>query len=113
MGRARDPAIIALVWAAGVLKVVAGLVALALVRPWGHMFPRWLLLAAAWGGAVLLTFYGGFFVAGEALVVSGVVPASESADWRALRWHLFLWDPWFLVWGVLLSVAAWHYTRES
>jgi hypothetical protein len=24
----------------------------------------------------------------------------------ALRWHLGLWDPWFLVWGLLLAAAT-------
>ena len=39
LGRERDPALIALVWVTGVLKVVAGLLALALVRPWGRALP--------------------------------------------------------------------------
>jgi FtsP/CotA-like multicopper oxidase with cupredoxin domain len=46
---------------------------------------------------------------GMRLVPSGAGPV----DWTALRWHLFLWDPWFLSWGLLLGVAAWHYTRLS
>ncbi len=49
LGRAREPALIAAVWAVGVLKALAGLLALALVRPWGRAFPRRMLLAAAWG----------------------------------------------------------------
>lgn len=49
LGRARDPGIIALVLATGVLKVVAGVIALALVRQWGRALPRRVLLAAAWG----------------------------------------------------------------
>lgn len=113
LGRARGPALISLVWATGVLKVLAGLLALALVRPWGRLLPRRVMLAASWGGAVLLTCYGGFMVAGQTLVVSGVIPASPTADWTALWWHLLLWDPWFLLWGLLLGLAAWHYTRES
>jgi len=27
------------------------------------------------------------------------------ADHRALAWHAYLWDPWFLVWGVLVTAA--------
>jgi hypothetical protein len=112
LGRARDPGIIALVWATGFLKVIGGLLALTLVRPWGRVFPRHLLLAAAWGGSGLLTLYGGFLVIVEALVVTGIVPTPESVDWTALWWHLLVWDAWFLVWGVLLGVAAWYYTRR-
>ena len=51
---ARDPALIAMVWFAGVLKVLGGLLALALVQPWGRRLPRRWLLRAAWGGAGLL-----------------------------------------------------------
>jgi hypothetical protein len=46
-------------------------------------------------------------------VVAGVIPASPTADWTALRWHAFFWDPWFLLWGILLGAAALRYGRES
>jgi hypothetical protein len=106
LGRAREPALIALVWVTGSVKVAAGLLALALVRPWGRAFPRWMLLAAAWGGAALLIAYGGLFTLGGLLVVAGAIPASVTADWTTLRWHAFFWDPSFLLWGVLLAAAA-------
>jgi CHASE2 domain-containing sensor protein len=32
-------------------------------------------------------------------------------DRTALRWHVLVWDLWFLVWGVLLGMAAWHARR--
>jgi hypothetical protein len=25
------------------------------------------------------------------------------------RWHVFVWDLWFLVWGIALGLAAWRY----
>lgn len=112
MGRAASPALMVLVWGVGFAKVLAGLLALALVMPWGRVFPRWMMLAAGWGGATVLTLYGGVLVAVQALVVGAIIVPSGPVDWNALRWHLFLWDPWFLLWGVLLGVAAWHYTRR-
>jgi hypothetical protein len=45
-------------------------------------------------------------VTAEALVETGAIKPSGSVDWTALRWHLELWDPWFLVWGLLLAVAT-------
>lgn len=113
MGRAASPLLSAVVWGVGIAKVLAGLLALALVMPWGRVFPRWAMLAAGWGGATILTLYGGVLVAVEALVVGGIIVLSGAVDWTALQWHLFLWDPWFLLWGVLLGVATWHYTRRS
>jgi hypothetical protein len=34
-----------------------------------------------------------------------LVHPSPTADHTALRWHAYLWDPWFLVWGLLLATA--------
>lgn len=112
LGRAREPAMIALLWLTGLLKFAAGLLALALARPWGRAFPRQLLLIAAWSGAILLTTYGGVLTLGGVLLLTGVIPASGTADWTAIRWHTFLWDPWFLLWGILLATAALQYGRE-
>jgi hypothetical protein len=109
----RDPAGIALGIGAGVLKVAGGLLALALARPWGRAVPRRLLLGAAWAASAVLTAYGGLLVVVGALVLTGLINPSGPVDRTALHWHVLLWDLWFLVWGLLLGVAAWHYGRES
>jgi hypothetical protein len=46
-------------------------------------------------------------------VLTGLISPSGPVDRTALRWHVLLWDLWFLVWGLLLGVAAWRYGRES
>ncbi|HKA95187.1 MAG TPA: DUF3995 domain-containing protein [Streptosporangiaceae bacterium] len=97
---------------ATVLKVAGGLLALALVRPWGRAIPRrWLLICSA-GASAVLTGYGGLLVAAGALVLSGAVHTG-SADRTALRWHVAVWDMWFLVWGLLLAVATVAYWRSG
>jgi hypothetical protein len=113
LARTRDPAGVALGIAAGVLKVAGGLLALALVRPWGRAVPRRLLLGVAWAASMVLTAYGGLLVAVGTLVLTGVLGPSGPVDRTALRWHVMVWDLWFLVWGLLLGVAAWHYGRQS
>jgi hypothetical protein len=113
LARTRDPAGIALGLGAGILKLVGGLLALALVRPWGRVIPRRLLLGAAWAASLVLTVYGGLLVTVGALVLTGLISPSVPVDRMALRWHVLLWDLWFLVWGLLLGVAAWRYGRES
>jgi hypothetical protein len=113
LARTRDPAGVALGIGAGVLKVAGGLLALALARPLGRVVPRRLLLGAAWAASTVLTAYGGLLVAVGALVLTGVIRPSGQVDRTALRWHVLLWDLWFLVWGLLLGVAAWHYGRQS
>jgi hypothetical protein len=94
-------------------RVRQALLALALVRPWGRAVPRRLLLVVVGVASVVLTAYGGLLVAVGALVLTGVVSPSGPVDRTALRWHVMLWDLWFLVWGLLLGVAAWQYGRES
>ena len=113
LARKHDPRGVALGAGAGVLKLTGALLALALVRPWGRAVPRRLLLGAAWAGSAALTAYGGLLVAVGALVLTGAVHPSGPVDRTALRWHVMLWDLWFLVWGVLLGLAAWHYARAS
>jgi hypothetical protein len=82
------------------LKVAGGLLALALLRRSVPRVVEWAALAAGAG----LTLYGGALVAVGALALTGAL--GEPADPRALRWHVLLWDPWFLVWGVLLVLAV-------
>jgi hypothetical protein len=112
LGRSRDPAGVALGIGAGLLKVAGALLALALVRPWGHAIPRRLLVGAAWAASVVLTVYGGLLVVVGAVVLTGLTSPSGPVDRTALRWHVLLWDLWFLVWGLVLGAAAWHYGRE-
>lgn len=112
LARDGDPVVRWLAGAAGVLKVAGAGLALALVRPWGRVVPRRLLLVAAWAGCVVLVLYGGLYVVGGALVLAGAVEVSGPLDRTALWWHVLVWDLWFLVWGVLLGLAAWLYGRR-
>jgi hypothetical protein len=50
--------------------------------------------------------YGGINVLAGSLVLSGAIHPAGSVDRTALRWHVGLWDLWFLVWGILLALAV-------
>jgi hypothetical protein len=87
MARRGGGAVVLLAVVAVAAKAVAGLIALALARPWGRVVRRsWLLVVSA-AASVLLIGYGGLSVATGALVLSGVVHPSGSVDRIALRWH--------------------------
>jgi hypothetical protein len=86
------------------LKVVGCVLALALVRPSGRRLPPRLLEGTAMLAGGALAVYGGLLVLVGAIALTGAL--GEVADPSALRWHVLLWDPWFLVWGVLLVVAS-------
>jgi len=105
------PVLIAL--AATLAKMVGGLLALALVRPWGRMVPRGWLLSASAGASALLVVYGGLNVLLGALVLVGTIHPTGSVDRTALRWHVGVWDLWFLVWGILLALAIVGYWRRT
>ncbi|UZN03692.1 DUF3995 domain-containing protein [Cellulomonas sp. S1-8] len=106
MARDRDPTLLAANAVALVLKVLGGVLALALVQPWGRRLPRRPLLALGWLGATVLVLYGVLQVASVALVAVGVIVPSEPISDQALAWRLLLWEPWFLVWGLLLGGAT-------
>ena len=51
----------------------------------------------AWAEAAILIVYGLVQTAAGLLVQADVIHASATADHRALAWHAYLWDPWFLI----------------
>ena len=105
------PVLIAL--AAAAAKAAGGLLALALVRPWGRMVPRRWLLGASSAASALLVGYGGLNVLAGALVLLEVIHPAGQVDRTALRWHVGVWDLWFLVWGILMTLATIGYWRRT
>jgi len=107
-----DPAFVVFNWAAVVLKVGLGLLALATVHPWGRVFPRlaMLIVTYAAGGAMLV--YGGLGFVLDVLRLLGFL-AVPSSGLTSLRWHVFLWDPWWMLGGVLFLAVARIYQRRT
>jgi predicted secreted protein len=118
-GRSASALVVLAVWCAVGLKVIAsvlpllavGAVGVGAVRVGavgvaaaGSRLPR-LIRALTWVEAVILTVYGLILTAVGLLVQAGVISPSANADHRALEWHAYLWDPWFLVWGLLVTAA--------
>jgi uncharacterized protein DUF3995 len=110
---ARDPGWIALLWATGALKAVGGLLALALVQPWGRAIPRWMRLTAAWGAGALMFLYGGAGMIQFALMAAGALSVPASVGATAVRWHLLLWEPWWMLGGLLFMASAWLAGRRG
>ena len=102
----KDPVLYVINLAAGFLKLLAGLILLALVRPWGKRFPRWLLLIGAWVASGIFVLHGLYSILGDILVITGIVPTSDPVNkWRLL--DLYLWGPWWLLGGILFTLATW------
>jgi len=90
---------------AGMLKTVIGLLALALVQPWGRIFPHKLLRASAWVLGVGMSLYGGLGLVSDVLHLTGVIRNPE--NWKWFFWYLVLWDPWWVLGGALYVTTAW------
>ncbi len=93
------------IWAAVVLKLVAAVLPLLAVRRLSSAVWNRNLWVLAWVEAAILTLYGLVLTASGLLLQAGVIRASATADHRALAWHAYLWDPWFLIWGLLVGAA--------
>ncbi|MFF5204896.1 hypothetical protein [Streptosporangium sp. NPDC000396] len=103
-------------WGFGVFSIIAAVGPLALVQRWGRIFPRWPVLIPSWTVSVALTFWGlGYFYMRYFLAVGRLQPtprfAVQDADPQAV-WGL-LWYADFLMLGIALGVATWHYQRRT
>lgn len=90
--------LVVVVWIAVALKLIGAVLPLLALRrlPW-----RRAVRALAWVEAVVLTLYGLVWTLGGVLAEAGIAGSASHAQ----AWHAALWDPWFLVWGLLVTIA--------
>jgi Protein of unknown function (DUF3995) len=93
------------VYAAVVLKAAGALLPFYVRRPAPPSKWHRRLRLLTWTEGAVLTLYGFVFTSVGLLVQAGVIHQGRTADRRASVWHAYLWDPWFLVWGLLVVVA--------
>jgi hypothetical protein len=106
LGRGAGGLVVVLaLWAAIVLKAIAALLPLTVIYHRGGATWQRLAKVSVWTEAAVLVVYGLVLSTAGLLVQLGIVHASASADRRALAWHAYLWDPWFLLWGLLVIAA--------
>lgn len=108
-GQAGSAALLA-VWGAAVVKAIAAVLPVLAAggRPRMTDRVRRAVRALAWIEAAVLTVYGLILTTTGLLVQAGVLAAAANADHVALKWHAYLWDPWFLGWGILVALALWR-----
>ena len=95
--------------ATGVIKVLSCLIPLFLV--WGRG-PRRLLMLAIWTIGGLLALYGVADLINHGLMLSGAISTPDVLGSRAAHWHFFLWDPVWIVGGLLYLATAYSTRRR-
>lgn len=96
----------------GLGKIALGLLALGTISRWGRRIPRRFSLVVLYAGGVLLALYGGANWVRMLLVEAGVVDVPASVGAAQVRWYLLLWEPVWMVGGVLLVLTGEAYRRR-
>lgn len=100
-------------WWASLILTLAALLGVGLVRLRGKQQFRWPLLTVAWAGASVAIAHGAYGIAARARALTHLATTSpggvdlERDGW--MLWDLLLFEPWFLVEGLLIVLAGWHY----
>jgi len=106
-GRQPDVPATLILWAITVFKTGIALAAPA-VAGIPRSLPRWtrsrLPRMLSCVAACILTVYGAVLTTAGLLALM-LVPAETLEESRALAWHAYLWDPWFLLWGLALMTC--------
>ena len=98
-------------WVASAMLTGAALVAFLLARRPDRGLVHWPLLAIAWAGAVLSIAHGVYGIVDRTLIVTGATLVEsrrfllEQDAW--VLWDLLVFEPWFLIEGVLFGLAGW------
>jgi hypothetical protein len=110
-GQAGDLAALLAVRGAAAVKAVAAVLPLLAIGVWPRTANgalRRLARVLTWIEAAILVGYGLVPTASGLLLQAGVITAAAHADRLALKWHAYLWDPWFLIWGIFVFLALWR-----
>lgn len=92
------------------LCVAGGVLGLALVRPFGARFPRWMRLAGAWAMSALCLVHSV-----PTVIMAALVLARGEQDALALpeKFSYFAYEPYWFLGGVLVAAAAWRHQRAT
>jgi hypothetical protein len=96
----------------GLGKIGIGILALGTIARWGRAIPRTFHLGLLYVGGVFLVLYGGANWTQMLLVEMGVVDVPRSIGEAQVRWYLFLWEPLWIIGGVLMILTAEAYRRS-
>jgi hypothetical protein len=102
-------------WIASFILTAAGLLGLAFIYIKKNKLISVLLLAFALIGSMIATSHGIYGLVYRALQLLGLVNLdSDYGNAQSyLLWDLFLFEPWFIIEGILLGCVGWFYLSTS
>lgn len=110
LGAAAEPWVVGIT---GVLKLALGVFALSFDAAWLPAYWRKPHIVIGWLVAGLLILYGVTGGLDHLAMVSGFRSTPETLGEYAARWHLFFWDPVWLLGGGLLGLAVRSYAARA
>ncbi|MEZ4864897.1 MAG: DUF3995 domain-containing protein [Caldilineaceae bacterium] len=103
-------------WAASVFLTGAGLIGLAFVYIRRRGFVSWLLLAIALAGCSVAASHGIYGIVDRILQIAGVATVESApfdlSEHAYVVWDLVLYEPWFLIEGILFGLVGWYYLEQ-
>ncbi len=110
-GQEREPLVVAGLWATAIVKGGVAVSALVLVGVASRHLPGWthsrIPRLLGWLAAVILTVYGGVNTLLGLLVLNDIITVSRDGDFDVLGWYTYLWNPWFMLWGLAFVLSLW------
>ena len=98
---------------ASVILCIAALLGVAFVRQWRTRRYAALLLAIGLFGCSIGVAHGLYGIVDRALTVAGFKSAHPGAGGQGfqswLLWDLLVFEPWFLIEGLLIGLTGWHF----
>ena len=108
---AREGTTVAVVWLTGVLKLLWAAVGYALAHRWRQAKRRRMVHAAGWTRGLVLVACAVANLVQHALLHAGAVDTPAALGPSAVTRHLAVWDPFWLLRGILFRVATWRSRR--
>lgn len=101
-----EPWFLMFVLLTAVMKVGLGIVVLMLLKKYSAPFLNKIVVVTVWAAGVICLIYGSLNLFARFIMAIGLLPTPEAMHSSAAMWHLVLWDPWWVLGGILLILAV-------
>lgn len=103
-------------WIASVILTAAGFLGVAVIYLKQRGFLRWILLSIVLAGCSISASHGVYGVIYRILQITGVIELDSGSfnlkEHTYVLWDLVLFEPWFIIEGILLGVLGWCYVNK-